>query len=55
VLKVSLVVGSILNLINRNGLMPDDCTISWLHVLMNYIVPYCLPSHSVAMNEISAK
>ena len=53
-LKVSMVVGTILNLINYNGLMLDNGTISWLHVLMNYVVPYCVSSYSAAMNEISA-
>lgn len=53
-LKVSMVVGSILNLINHNGLMLDDGTISWLHVAMNYAVPYCVSSYSAAMNEISS-
>ena len=52
-LKVSMVVGTILNLINQNGLMLDNGTISWLHVLMNYAVPYCVSSYSAAMNEIS--
>jgi len=53
-LKVSMVVGSILNLINHNGLMLDDGAISWLHVAMNYAVPYCVSSYSAAMNEISS-
>ena len=52
-LKVSLVVGTILNLINRNGLMIGDGSISWLHVAMNYVVPYCVSSYSAAMNEIA--
>ena len=54
-LKVSLVVGTILNLINHNGLILDDGGISWLHVLMNYAVPYCVSSYSAAMNEISSR
>jgi hypothetical protein len=53
-LKVSMVVGTILNLINQNGLMLDNGSISWMHVLMNYAVPYCVSSYSAAMNEISA-
>ena len=53
-LKVSMVVGTILNLINHGGLMLDDGTISWLHMAMNYVVPYCVSSYSAAMNEIGA-
>jgi hypothetical protein len=52
-LKVSLVVGSILNLINHNGLMLGDDSLSWMHVLMNYVVPYCVSSYSAARNEIA--
>jgi len=52
-LKVSLVVGTILNLINHNGLILGDGNLSWLHVMMNYIVPYCVSSYSAARNEIA--
>lgn len=52
-LKVSLVVGTLLNLINHDGLMLGDGAVSWLHVMMNYAVPYCVSSYSAAKNEIA--
>ena len=53
--KVSLVVGTVLNMIYHDGLMLDDGAISWLHVLLNYVVPYCVSSYSAAMNEIATR
>jgi len=50
-LKIALVVGSILNLINQGGRLLHIDTISWFHFLLNFFVPYCVASYSAAKNE----
>ena len=50
--KVALVVGTILNLINQGGAVFGNDTISWPHVFLNYLVPYCVASYSAAKNEL---
>jgi len=52
-LRVSLVVGSALNLINQGGALLHGGAISWIQLLMNYLVPYCVASYSAAKNEIN--
>ena len=54
-LKVALVVGTLLNLINQGGRLLDGLPLSWFHVLLNYLVPYCVASYSAARNELSRK
>ncbi|WP_434513912.1 nitrate/nitrite transporter NrtS [Dechloromonas sp. ARDL1] len=51
-IKVALVVGTILNLINQGGRLMDGLPISWLHLGLNYLVPYCVSSYSAARNQI---
>lgn len=50
-LQVSAVVGTLLNLINQGEALWSDAAVSWPHVLMNYVVPYCVASYSAARNE----
>ena len=45
-LKVALVVGSILNAINQGQHLFDGTAISWPHVCLNYIVPFCVSTYS---------
>ncbi|MDX8398976.1 MAG: nitrate/nitrite transporter NrtS [Gallionellaceae bacterium] len=54
-LKIALLVGSILNIINQGDNLLDGATISWFHLLLNYLVPYCVASYSAAKNEIRTK
>lgn len=51
-LRVSVAVGTVLNLINQGGTILAGTGISWLHLLLNYLVPYCVSSYSAAKNEI---
>lgn len=54
-LKVSLVVGMLLGIINQGGRVVDGLPLSWVHVGMNYVVPYCVASYSAARNEQALK
>ncbi len=54
-IKVAIVVGTILNLINQGGRLLDGQPLSWFHVGLNYLVPYCVSSYSAARNEMHRK
>ncbi len=51
-LRVSLVVGTLLNVINQGSAVIDGLEIAWGQVLLNFVVPYCVASYSAARNEI---
>ncbi|MDE2441366.1 MAG: nitrate/nitrite transporter NrtS [Betaproteobacteria bacterium] len=51
-IRVALVVGTILNVINQGGRMMDGLSPSWFHVGLNYLVPYCVSSYSAARNQM---
>ena len=51
-LKVSLVVGTVLNLINQGQPFLNGEALSLGQVALNYVVPYCVASYSAAKNEL---
>ena len=51
-IKVALVVGTILNLINQGGRIMEGLSPSWFHVGLNYLVPYCVSSYSAARHQM---
>jgi hypothetical protein len=53
--KIAAAVGTALNLINQGENMLHGGTISSLHLLLNYLVPYCVASYSAAKNEIELR
>lgn len=50
-LAISLVVGSILNLINQGGAMISDSPINWWHIGLNFLVPYLVATYSAWAGE----
>lgn len=52
-LKVALVVGIILNFINQGSAFYGQDDISWPHVVLNFLVPYCVASYSAARVRIN--
>lgn len=54
-IRLALVVGTVLNLINQGGRLADGLPLSWFHVGLNYLVPYCVASYSAARNELQRK
>ncbi|MCZ2721231.1 nitrate/nitrite transporter NrtS [Marinomonas sp. 15G1-11] len=54
-LKISLFVGTVLNLINQGPGVYEGGTVSWFHLFMNYFVPFCVSSYSAAKNQLSSK
>ncbi|MGZ8984635.1 MAG: nitrate/nitrite transporter NrtS [Methylotenera sp.] len=53
--KISLVVGTILNLINQGPSLFQGEPISWPHLLLNFLVPYCVASYSAAKHDIQTR
>ncbi|MGU3144618.1 nitrate/nitrite transporter NrtS [Vibrio vulnificus] len=51
-IKVSLVVGTLLNLINQGEALFDNTDIAWGQILLNYLVPYCVSSYSAAKTKM---
>ncbi|MEN9726213.1 MAG: hypothetical protein RL434_579 [Pseudomonadota bacterium] len=51
-LKVALVVGSVLNAINQGAAILEASGVSWPHVILNFIVPFCVATYSAARNQI---
>lgn len=51
-IEVGLVVGAIFNAINQGGRSRDGLPPSWLHVILNFVVPYCVSSYSATRNEL---
>ena len=54
-LKIGLAVGTVLNLVNQGEAMLQGATIEWGHLLLNYLVPYCVASYSAAKNELELR
>lgn len=54
-LRIALVVGSILNLVNQGSAILAGTGISWIHVSLNYLVPYCVASYSAAKHEMTPR
>lgn len=54
-LRIALVVGSILNLVNQGSAILSGAGISWIHIALNYLVPYCVASYSAAKNELTPR
>lgn len=46
-------VGCILNLINQGGALFGSQDISWGHVALNFVVPFCVATWSAARNQTS--
>ncbi|NCN71137.1 MAG: hypothetical protein GW907_08325 [Betaproteobacteria bacterium] len=54
-LRIALVVGTVLNLVNQGEAILAGAAISWLHIVLNYLVPYCVASYSAAKNEATSR
>lgn len=53
--RISLAVGTVLNLINQGSAIFGEANISWFHALLNYLVPYCVASYSAARHQVSSQ
>ena len=54
-LRIALVVGTALNIINQGPALWAGDRMHWGHFLLNYLIPYCVASYSAANNEIARR
>jgi hypothetical protein len=54
-LKIAIVVGIFLNIINQGPRLLDGDGVNWLQVALNFVVPYCVASYSGAKNELARR
>lgn len=54
-LRIALVVGTVLNLVNQGDAILAGAGVSWIHLLLNYGVPYCVASYSAARNQLTQR
>ncbi|OOF28307.1 nitrate/nitrite transporter NrtS [Salinivibrio sp. IB872] len=52
-IKIALVVGTILNIINQGDALWADGSFSIGHALLNYLVPYSVASYSAAKYQLN--
>ena len=52
-LRVSAVVGTVLNIINQGDALLGRAPLDWLHLVLNYLVPFFVASYSGACNELT--
>jgi hypothetical protein len=50
-LRVALVVGALLNVINQGASLLGGQAIAWGSVALNFVVPYCVATYAAARNE----
>jgi hypothetical protein len=50
--RVSLLVGTILNVINHGEAIIAGEPLVWGKVALNYLVPFCVASYSAARHEL---
>lgn len=53
-LRIALAVGTALNLVNQWSAIFGSAEFSWLHGLLNYLVPFCVASYSAAKHQIAS-
>ncbi len=51
-LRLSLIVGTILNAINQGEAILHVQGIVWGQLALNYLVPYCVATYSASKNEL---
>lgn len=51
-IKVALFVGTVLNAINQGPALWHHAEVSWIHVALNFMVPFCVSSYSAASSQV---
>lgn len=53
--RIALFVGTVLNLINQGENFLGNSPVSWLHVILNYAVPFCVATYSATLHELQGQ
>jgi hypothetical protein len=54
-LRVALVVGTLLNLINQGDALLDTSSINWLKVVLTYCVPYAVCTYGAVSQQLRSR
>jgi hypothetical protein len=54
-IRIALFIGTLLNVINQGAAILAWEGIAWGHVVLNYIVPYCVATYSATKNELDRR
>ncbi len=54
-LRIALVVGTVLNFLNQGQHLWAGEGLSWWHLVLNYLVPYCVATYSAVKNELNRR
>ena len=54
-IRIALFIGTLLNVINQGAAILAWDGISWGHVALNFIVPYCVATYSATKNELDRR
>lgn len=54
-LRIALVVGSLLNALNQGEALLAGSGIAWVHIAMNFVVPYCVATYSVTKHALATR
>jgi len=52
-LRIALVVGSLLNALNQGEALLAGSGIAWVHIAMNFVVPYCVATYSATKHALA--
>lgn len=51
-LRISIIVGTILNIINQWDALTGRTSVSWIHLMLNYCVPFGVATFGAMMNDM---
>lgn len=54
-LRIALVVGSLLNALNHGEALLAGSGIAWVHIAMNFVVPFCVATYSATKHALALK
>jgi len=53
--KVALVIGTVLNLINQGDALLGDAPVNWAKIALTYVVPYCVSTYGAVSYRLSVE
>lgn len=51
--RIALVVGTMLNVLNQGEALLAGSGIAWVHIAMNFVVPYCVATYSATKHALA--
>ena len=54
-IRIAVFIGTLLNVINQGAAILAWDGIAWGHVVLNFVVPYCVATYSATKNELDRR